>query len=210
MPTATGSPSKSLTPAEAGAVLLVRSGRSIEAAAKESELTVAEVTDALHRADANRAARPVPAAVATPPPVRMPTPGGQRPSAPAPSSVDELLRWAEASDVERARTLAARMRAIEVQLRGLEAQREKIRVAKAAITVLERQLAKAKADLRAATSTKAAAPSTPAPAPRVAPSKPGGRAGIRAWAAANGFEGCEQGRLRQEVVDAYDAAHPAA
>lgn len=199
-------PSSSLTPCEAGAVLMVRNGQSIQTAAAESDLTVPEVRSALERADANRTARPVPAAVAAPTPVRAAAPVPPAPrSKPSNESdlmdTEELLQWGADAGIHRAGMLAERIRTATGELRAMHKRRGLVTEKKAKIAALEAQLAKARGELALISSGKSASK----PGAKT-PQRNGEAAQIRAWARENGYDVADLGKIAQPIVEAYHRA----
>jgi hypothetical protein len=207
--TSTGSPSASLNPAEATAVLMVRQGMPLAEAARVSGLTSEQITHARERADANRGARPMPPTVAPAPTRSAPVaPVRARPEPSLRRSVDagdlldieELLGWADKAGVNRAAMLAERIRSATSELRSMAKRQGEIAQRKAIVAALEKQLAKARAELHESTGEKR----RPADG---APARKGETAQIRAWAQANGYEVALLGRIPAPIVEAYHAAH---
>lgn len=204
--TSTGSPSKSLDPAEATAVLMVRQGMPLDEAARVSGLTPEQISQAKQRADANRASRPVPQGVSARPTARVTPP----PVAPASKprvdgadlmDIEELLAWADGAGVNRAGMLAERIRAAAEELRAMAKRRGEIDEHKSKIAQLEAALAKERAALAEASGGRVGAGKSTATAPK------GETAKIRAWALENGYEVRPLGLIAKPVVEAYRRAH---
>lgn len=211
-----------MTAHEAKAVLLVRAGRTATEAAADTGLEPERVRALVATADANRAARPVPAPFATiqtpvTRPAARPIPTAPRtpmltpqPSHPARKQIDaadldsieELLDWADDAGLSRASTLAARIRTAGDELREMRRRHEHTVAARSKVAELEEQLRQAREELRAASGVKAA--SGPSPAPAAASREE--RSRIRAWARKEGYEIGDRGIIAASIIQAYRAA----
>ncbi|QOR55802.1 MAG: hypothetical protein YHS30scaffold324_34 [Catenulispora phage 69_17] len=122
-------------------------------------------------------------------------------------TVTAVLRWAEASGLTRALTLAARVREQLAELRGLQEQTDARAKAQADVDKLTAELEAAKARLREA-GGKQAAPTTRRTHGAVPdPARKERLDAIRAWAPGAGFEISPLGRIPRHVEVAFDAAH---
>lgn len=116
-------------------------------------------------------------------------------------AIEKTLRAAEASNLQRTRTLAARARQLLTELEAQVAIEAEAREAEARVAQLSADLAAAKAELRGIRHPGAPATVTQDDVDQAAVHR-----AVRAWATTNGITVAPRGRVASTVVEQWRAA----